>query len=258
MGQAFWVYAGAGGGSLTIYEQAKENALAGEFYRTRSSDELSSLKIKLDNGTNADLAYLRIDPNATYEYEFNSDLKKLYNPEMNVYLADGEGEALVFNTMDKMEVGKDIPIGMDVPSEGEYTLSFETEGAFPYEDQLYLHDRYEGKSIPVSEGKYSFSVNESKSSHVNRFYLSLNMITPERKLVDLLEAFPNPVQDKLTIRTPSLEKVGMRLMDQQGRPLLSTTINNGVYELDMREYAKGVYLLQVFIDGEMVTRKIIR
>ncbi len=257
MGQAFWVYAGTGGGSLTIHEQAKENSLSGEFYRTQSTDDSNILKVTLDNGKYADVAYLKLNSHATNGYEFRYDLKKLRNPDMNIFLSDQSNNELVINAIDKIETGNRIPVGVEVIETGEYSLSFESLQNFQYAGTLYLIDTYEGKAMPISSGKYTFQVNESLQSHLNRFYLSLENIVPERSLVETIEAYPNPVQDKLTIRVPSREKVSIQMMDNQGREILSEQIK-GSYEINMVDYPRGMYLLRLFTNDEVVIRKIIR
>jgi hypothetical protein len=65
------------------------------------------------------------------------------------------------------------------------------------------------------------------------------------------------VKDKLFIRMPSNERVSIRMMDSQGKEFLSTRFK-GSCEIDMRDYAEGMYLLQVITKDEVVIHKIIR
>ena len=257
MGQAFWVYVGTGGGSLTINESAKENALTGEFYRTKSTNVADILKITLDDGKFADVAYLKLNTNANDGYEFRYDLKKLRNPEMNVYLIDQEENQLVINTTDKLVEGKKIPIGVDVKEPGVYTLSFANLEEFTYGTRLHLIDSYEGKVVPISGGGYSFEIHDVLTSQNNRFYLSLDQVLPERKLANIIETYPNPVKDKLIIRIPSSETVTVKLMDNSGREMVSEQIK-GSHEIDMSNYPQGMYVLRLISKGEVVVRKIIR
>jgi hypothetical protein len=257
MGQAFWVYAGTGGGSLTIYEQAKENALSGEFYKTQAEEMADVLKITLDNGRVGDVAYLKINPKATIGYEFRYDLKKLWNPEMNLYLSDQDKNDLVISAVDKLVEGIRIPVELQVSETGEYQMSFAFMESFTYGSNLYLIDTYEEKTIPISELKYAFTINDSPKSQQNRFFLSVENILPERSLADHLEVYPNPVKDKLFIRMPSNEKVTIRLMDTQGKEILSTHFR-GSHEIDMQDYPEGMYLLRLFTKEEVVVHKIIR
>jgi hypothetical protein len=146
---------------------------------------------------------------------------------------------------------------LDVQETGEYNLSFASVETFSYGSNLYLIDTYEEKTIPVADLKYAFTVNESPKSQKNRFYLSLENVLPEQRLVDNLEVYPNPVTDKLFIRMPSNEKVSLRLMDTQGKEILSTHFK-GSHEIDMRDYPEGMYLLRLFTKEEVVVTKVIR
>ena len=257
MGQAFWVYAGAGGGSLTIYEQAKENGLTGEFYRTKSAEDPDLLKIILDNGNFADVAYLKLNPGATHGYEFRYDLKKLWNPEMNVYLTDRANSALVINAMEKIEEEQKISLGIEVMEPGNFTLSFDNLEQFSYGQALFLVDQQERKVVPVSAGRYTFEIKDSSKPLTNRFYLTLTPTLSERKLAEIIETFPNPVQEMLTIRIPSTQIVAFTMMDNQGHVIRSEQIT-GTHQVDMRGYAQGMYVLRFSQGGEVVIRKIIR
>jgi hypothetical protein len=257
MGQAFWVYVGTGGGTLTIYEQAKENAFIGEFYKPQAPQSPNVLKITLDNGIVGDVAYLKIMTGATGRYEFRHDLKKLWNPEMNLYLSDEDKNELVISAIEKLEEGKRIPLELDVMETGEYNLSFAAAEAFTYGGNLFLIDTYEEKTMPVTDLKYTFTVNESPKSQKARFYLSMENILLERNLVDNVEVYPNPVKDKLFIRMPSNEKVSIKLTDTQGKEIISTHFR-GSHEIDMREYPEGMYVLRLFTKDEVVVQKILR
>jgi len=257
MGQSFWVYAGAGGGSLTVYESAKENSQAGEFYRTQLSEPSNLLKLSLDNGKLADVAYLKLNPRATVGYEFRHDLKKLKNEDMNISLKDPNGNELVINSIDKLEKRMQIPLEIEVKEKGTFTLSFGFAESFPYGNSLYLIDTYEGKSWPISEGTYSFSINESTRSYKGRFYLSLDNALPERRLTDIIETYPNPVLDKLNVRIPDNEIVTIHLTDSQGKEFLSHEVRGSV-EIDMHDYPKGMYVVRILTEEGILVRKVVR
>ncbi len=258
MGQAFWVYAGAGGGSLTIREAAKENTLNGEFYRTESV-ESDWLTIALDNGRAADVSYLRIKPQASASYEFGHDLKKLRNPELNIFTEslDAHPEQLVFNAMNRITVDMQIPIGFEVENPGVYTLTFENTEAFPYGDLLYLIDTYEGKAVPISQGSYTFTLNKSGFTQQGRFYLSIDNDVPERKLSTILQVYPNPVVGKLTIDLPATKTVELLMTDAVGKKILSQSITGSV-DVDMTPYSKGVYVVKLSTDTEMEVKRILK
>jgi hypothetical protein len=48
------------------------------------------------------------------------------------------------------------------------------------------------------------------------------------------------------------------LFDMYGRLLETKVINDEAYDLDMKQYAKGLYILRVVIAGKTFSRKIIK
>ena len=257
MGQAFWVYVGAGGGSLTIEEQAKERVLSGEFLRQQTDEDRDVLRITLDNGTIADVAYLKIKPKASSNYEFRYDLKKLRNPEMNVFLGDDQGNQLVISAIDTFDESLQIPVGITVVENGTYTLSFQFASEDSSLKNVNLIDRYEGKVISLTEASYSFMVNDSRLSREDRFYLSRQRVAPEMKLETLIETYPNPVTDQLRVTMPREQTHQMQLIDPQGRILLDMAVN-GSLVIDMTSYSTGMFILKITSSRETIYRKIVR
>lgn len=259
MAQAFWVYAGAGGGSLTIKETAKSSAGGGQFYRTKPASDPNWLKITLDNGQVGDVAFLKVNPKATSAYEFRYDLKKLRNQNMNLFLIDESHQELVIHAVDNMEEEQRLPLAMEVNQAGIYHLSFMNAEQFRYGKDLYLIDAHQQKAMPIAEGKYTFVITDtSATSSKNRFFLARYNQFPDQLWEPRLELFPNPVTDKLTIRLLHAEKASIKITDIQGTQLWSAQLE-GHHEMDMSNYPKGIYIVQLVTqDGKHHTQKIIR
>jgi hypothetical protein len=256
MGQAFWVYVGEGGGSLTIDEPAKENNLPGEFYRSSGTIDHHLLKLILHDGKTADVAYLRLHPKAKEGYDFNYDVVKLRNHEMDLYWREPTGKELIINTLHEIEGGMSLPIGMDVQTPGDYTLNFENAENFLHGNQLFLVDAFTGKAVPITGGTYAFHADESSLSLRDRFYLSMD-VQPER-LLTTVDIYPNPVKDKLTILIPQEETAMVTLIDTKGRILWERELT-GEDEIDMSSYPGGVYLLRIRMrTGKVVLRRVVR
>lgn len=256
MGQAFWVYVGEGGGSLTVHEPAKEPGLGGRFYRTASSNAAKVLSITLENGKFADRAFLKLNPKTTQQYEFNHDLKKLWNPDLNVYLQDFQEHELVISSIDQLEAGDRIPVGFDVAEAGTYRLTFTMHHQFTYFNDLYLIDVREGRAIPVSDGTYTFTLSEGSTSSNSRFYLSLRNELPSGKLAEVINLYPNPVADKLFVQIPADLAGTLQFLDLQGKELFSSEFK-GSFELDVLHRPKGVYVLRLVVNGEVMVYKVV-
>lgn len=75
--------------------------------------------------------------------------------------------------------------------------------------------------------------------------------------------FPNPTNDIFSVEfeAKNSENISLRLYDAQGKRLISTVpiVFNGkiLHSFDMSQYAKGIYFLQIAVDREVATKKII-
>jgi hypothetical protein len=75
-----------------------------------------------------------------------------------------------------------------------------------------------------------------------------------------LNIFPNPAKDEIFIRSEqSIEKVA--ILDIAGRTVETrhaTSLQNGVRKINVSHLPKGVYIVRIFMDGQIITKKIIK
>lgn len=74
-----------------------------------------------------------------------------------------------------------------------------------------------------------------------------------------IQLYPNPAQEKLTIQclnTGSIEEKIIRVYDLLGRELLVEFMRDSVFEIDVSAWRKGIYIVEIKLDGEWVTEKI--
>ncbi|MDQ3190238.1 MAG: T9SS type A sorting domain-containing protein, partial [Bacteroidota bacterium] len=78
-----------------------------------------------------------------------------------------------------------------------------------------------------------------------------------------LDVFPNPTSDVFTVKFDSDQSnnFNIRLVDMQGRVLENDNLNqfSGIYQktFDIRNYASGVYTMQIVTDKGVITRRIV-
>jgi len=255
MGQAFWVYVGAGGGSLTIKENAK-SSITGEFYRKSDVIPSRNLVMSINNGKFSDNVYIKNSINQSVKTNSQIDLPKLWNEEMNIYvIGDAEREMLTYSVKD---VTNEIiiPIGLQVVEPGTYEISFRNIESF--EKVLYLIDRYEGEVMQVSgDLRHSVMIKDSSRPLNDRFYLSSNPRlewNPETSI----SVYPNPVNDRLSIQVlGAKENTTAILMDVNGKTLNSSDFTRNS-TIDMQDYPAGLYILKVKTANGVVTKKIVK
>lgn len=82
-------------------------------------------------------------------------------------------------------------------------------------------------------------------------YSRVIQLSPDCNAPFVIKAYPNPVDDKLTVSGLSSPS-RLSLIDATGRTVVNMLTTNTVSEIDMRNLASGVYTLQVVQDGKVV------
>jgi hypothetical protein len=72
-----------------------------------------------------------------------------------------------------------------------------------------------------------------------------------------LQLSPNPVRDLLKIKTPSVIK-SISIYDIYGRLLKTVNVNYETYELEMKQFSEGIYIIRVITPGKTYSGKIVR
>ena len=258
MAQAFWVYAGAGGGSLTIKEPAKSVDGNGRFYRKQLESKAEKLLITLANVNSADCAYVKLHPSASSEFELRYDAMKLWNKEVNVYLIDDEKNELGIYAVDEISEGKIIPIGMQVSEPGKYTITLNRSENFSDGTDLYLIDALERHTMPVGINfSYSFFISDHSKPKNERFYLTRRREAPMPDANPLAQVYPNPVKDVLQIHLPKSSMSTLSLLNSLGN-VCWTGNGSALFNIDMNHFAPGLYLLRVETRGEIEIVKVVK
>jgi hypothetical protein len=254
-GQAFWVHVTSSATSgIIINENAKTSAAGGMFYRKRTTAKSSQLMISIDNGQFEDNSFLKLNPNASEAYDPGYDAVKLKNEEMNIYLVDRDGKELVMHTLKEITDKDEIRLGITVKEPGQYNIAFYGHSEFPPAGELFLYDREENQSIPVSAGvSYTFAVNEEGRFGIhNRFYLSK---TKKSTGYESVLVYPNPVTDFVHVSAPYGEGVSVSLFNGAGA-LVHHTEQKVTDTIDMRNFNKGIYVLKLHTSRGVVVKKI--
>lgn len=96
-----------------------------------------------------------------------------------------------------------------------------------------------------------------KSVDIDGRFTQSSIIRLQKTSTGLITVFPNPATDKIAIS--GLKQSGtVRLYDGTGKLLQQQIITAQTVTMDLSGYAKGMYLLQYDVKGEMANLKIIR
>ena len=111
-------------------------------------------------------------------------------------------------------------------------------------------------------GKYSLPLRSDGFTY--QPYNETNRMTPRQKATPAISIAPNPCTEGFTIAiTPSFlselseeftgNEITMRIYDIYGREILKKKLLNTTERIDTKEWASGLYILQLWHNGEMIT-----
>ncbi len=258
MGQAFWVKANQPAPVLTIHERAKTSSTNGKFYRSKQ-EEPAQLKINLSGAdkTVTDAAYLKMNPNASIDFDQLFDAYKLRNEDLNVYFIDTLQRELVMHTRSEIGEQEKVKIGVEVNRPGKYRLSF--SGMKTWGDgQWYLVDRFEKQHRQLAEeASYEFEIGDSFEPIHNRFYLTRSQEKIKEPLKDQILLYPNPVNDLLYVKLPQSAASKIMLLDALGN-IQWTSQETPHLQINMQHHPSGLYFLHVELAGEVAIMKVVK
>lgn len=76
-----------------------------------------------------------------------------------------------------------------------------------------------------------------------------------------IKIYPNPTEGQLKVEVPAFEEsnsVNLTIVNMQGQVVLRKKMNSVVADLDISSKPNGIYILQINIDGENSSWKIIK
>jgi hypothetical protein len=162
--------------------------------------------------------------------------------EVTVY----EAVTITYTTEDEM-MGADGSIDIAVTGGNPaYSFDWDNDGTGDFDDTEDLTGLAGGTYVVVIEDEAGCSINES--------ILVSSQLGVSTNALPTLAIYPNPVRDNLTITQEG--NFVYQLVTLEGKVLLSGTgLNQKV--IDMNEFAKGVYLLNVTENGQEVSTKVV-
>lgn len=99
--------------------------------------------------------------------------------------------------------------------------------------------------------------NEDFTSKKIYNYSVINTSLPNNSQTPIINLYPNPVTDYLTINCDNYSQVTFELFDLQGSKLMSQVVNNSE-TINMSELNSGIYVYQLFMDNKKQSGKIVK
>ena len=152
------------------------NVAAAQSLAARRSDENKEITtgIILSGEKHSDRTGLLVADEFTEAYEFNADLSKFDNQDMNLYTISSSGK-LAFMAINEELAKQTIPLGYSVSADGMYTIAFD-EQRYNRNDiyALYLIDYDRNETTNLLQTDYNFY--SEFGAHVERFALQVAFV----------------------------------------------------------------------------------
>jgi len=120
------------------------------------------------------------------------------------------------------------------------------------------------KLVVTASGKYSVKVTDAygckNSDTVNVTFASCTGIE-ENQLAAHISVYPNPAKDMLVVKNNSATDAVVMMSNMIGERLMNKDVrinSNSYFTIDMRNFASGIYLLQVEQNNTIVTKKVVK
>ncbi len=254
--QAFWVHADAPGASLLIEEEDKVETNP-NFVKNQGLHRNIHVTLSGGNNTFNDEIVIAKNPNASNSFD-EYDAYKLFSPlpaAPQLYMI-GKDNYLSINSFHDL-IMQQIPLGMLIPSDGNYHLDFENIENLENTSCVILEDKYTGYLHDVL-GNNAFTFAANSGSLDDRFVLHLgsyNSGNPSDLCRDFsavsvngptdIKLYPNPTSiGQITIDCSSPIS-HLQVLDLGGRVIEDISLNDYSYHYQTPHLSNGLYFFKV-------------
>ncbi|WP_397447593.1 T9SS type A sorting domain-containing protein [Polaribacter sp. R77954] len=259
-GQGFFVKGNTNTASNTLIFDVNEQNHQNE--STFLKQQQIRLKLKVDNGAiqKEALFYFLDDATLHFDNGYDGELFSDSNNDLQIYsqLLEGDSDkkyqiqSLPTNILNNSV----IPIGVDAVSGSQVTFNADLSN-FQEGIYVYLEDKNTNTFDELGNTK-TYQVDFSANTNgFGRFYLHLSstVLGLENNNSNSNIYFINN-NDKLVIKGVTNNNFELMLYDTLGKEIVRKTFKNE-NELDLKNYAKGVYIVKIHTDNSQKTQKII-
>lgn len=225
--------------------------------RVATSSSPGTISIQLNGVEASDEAIVRLESTASTNQVPTEDLVKMQGADVSIYSLSSNRVALAGNAWNPSTGNNLIELMFRAPV-GEYTLRLAT--APVVNTPVTLVDYATNSRTQITEDgvfNYSFSVTEADAATIqNRFALELNNVTTANSTISkLVNLFPNPAKDVITLVTPNPTSSVAEILDVRGVVVKTITLNETTSNfLSISDLKAGMYTLRTSINGERIVK----
>jgi uncharacterized delta-60 repeat protein len=233
------------------------------FQRTMA-DSRPRLRLALQGaGSVVDDLYVYLEAGATSGLDTRYDAIKLSNTNgLNLAAIASTGQPLAIQGLAALgNQTSTVPLTVQVPQAGSYTLAVGELVNFATGTTLVLHDQLLNlATLLTPTAHYAFQATDLTAT--GRFYLELRAqsalaTTTTQALVQQVQVYPNPAKDRFQVQVPAkLSAATLTLYNSLGKLVRTQQVTGTLATLEVTDLARGVYLLRVQAGNTIATKTI--
>lgn len=194
---------------------------------------------------------LLADEEAADGYVINEDLAKLFSQGIPSIYSYWEGYEYAFNKMNFANVHREIPLGVKVYEQGQYTIALDNDKS-NFGDVVYLNDTKLNKRVNLLKNRYRVSLNPGDDN--GRFILEIDYVpTGVADVDEETGVMAYVTDDRLRVENIADESM-VSVYDMAGR-LVVSRYADGSFECELP--MRGAYIVKVVSDNSSNSVKVI-
>ncbi len=262
---------GNNNGRLDLYvsgsrDTNEEDFVSAAFYYQNIDQTFERI---LDNGFETDLAYSYGNATGDFNNDGWTDIAVSNNSPYNFYLWENKSHEVSDNNYLKISLegvesnrdGYGSKIEISIDGEKQYRVTANTESYLSQNSDneifgLGAATEVDYLKITWLSGQVDIYENVSANQLVTAIEgQELVLSTDSQAKIDNFKVYPNPASSFFTIQ--NLGTIGKKLVltDTTGKIYQETVVQENNYILDLSGYSNGIYFLQVFENGVLLTTK---
>ena len=271
-GQGFFVRTTAApNGFLTLNTRHRLTSLDQQpAFRRGAADVRPQIQLALRGAGGTDEAFVYAEAGATAGYDPRQDAEKLRNPTgLNLAALGAGGVALGIQGLPTFGAATVVPLAVEVPAAGTYTLGAAALRNLPAGLRVVLVDNLTGQRLDLTAAPAASCrfVTTAAAVLAGRFYLNLApaaapLASAAQAFAAALAVYPNPATGgTATVAVPALAGAAtatLTLRDALGHLVRTQTVpTGGPARLSVAGLAAGVYALRVQAGAASAVRKLV-
>lgn len=190
-----------------------------------------------------------------FEEDYDSEVMALSS---NLFYSTLNERRLLIQGKSMFKVQDKVSLGANFFQNGNYTIALaNSEGVFANGQNIYLKDLQTGIITNLSQGSYNFAASTGEdNSRFQIIYEPATTLATTDLLDDEISIYR--VANDFVIKSKIKKISRLEIFDATGRMVHQKSTSQKEVRFDSQYLSRGIYLLRIFQDGNVTTKKIIR